>query len=217
MRRWAAVLLVCLTALTASCAHAPQGGGTAGRGKSYRCVATWYGPGFHGNRTASGAVYDMDGMTCAHRTYPFGQRLRVTNPADGRSCVVVVNDRGPFVDGREIDLSRGASRTIGVSFGEVIIEELDRDMSYIKTVHMPASGGEGQYRVQVGAFADPENAGRIKMGLELNYADVRIDRVNVGGADVNRVRVGQFGDKVMAARLASRLANEGYETWVVRE
>lgn len=217
MRRWLVIAVIGLFAFTASCAHAPQGGGTAGHGRCYRGVATWYGPGFHGNRTASGEVYDMDGLTAAHRTYPFGQRLRVTNPSDGRSCVVVVNDRGPFVEGREIDLSRGASRAIGVSYGEVVIEVLDRDMSYIKPVHVASSGGDGPYRVQVGAFSDATNAEWFKMGLALNYADVMVDRVNVRGTDYSRVRVGQFADKGAAARLASKLADEGYETWIVRE
>lgn len=77
-------------------------------------VASWYGPKFHGRPTASGEVYDMNGLTAAHRSLPFGTRLRVTLPASGRSVVVEVNDRGPFIRGRDLDLSYGAARAIGL-------------------------------------------------------------------------------------------------------
>ncbi len=69
-------------------------------------VASWYGPGFHGKITANGERYDMDAMTAAHRSLPFGTRVQVTNLENGRSAVFRINDRGPFVDGRIIDLSR---------------------------------------------------------------------------------------------------------------
>ncbi|MEM9137256.1 MAG: septal ring lytic transglycosylase RlpA family protein, partial [Cyanobacteria bacterium P01_F01_bin.42] len=76
--------------------------------------ASWYGPGFHGNLTADGTRYNQFGLTAAHRTLPFGTRLRVTNQNNGRSVVVVVNDRGPFIHNRVIDLSMGAAQVLGV-------------------------------------------------------------------------------------------------------
>jgi rare lipoprotein A len=76
--------------------------------------ASWYGPGFHGNPTASGETYDMNELTAAHRTLPLGTRVLVRNQDNGRSVVVRINDRGPFVDGREIDLSYAAARQIGM-------------------------------------------------------------------------------------------------------
>ncbi|MFP4106468.1 MAG: septal ring lytic transglycosylase RlpA family protein [Phycisphaerae bacterium] len=77
-------------------------------------TASWYGPKFHGKKTASGEVFDQTALTAAHRTLPFGTRVRVTNLANGKSVVVRVNDRGPFVKGRIIDLSRAAAEEIGM-------------------------------------------------------------------------------------------------------
>lgn len=74
--------------------------------------ATWYGPGFHGRRTASGERFDMNGLTAAHKSLPFGTKVRVTDVRTGRSVVVRINDRGPFGDGI-LDLSKGAARKLG--------------------------------------------------------------------------------------------------------
>ena len=78
-------------------------------------VASWYGPGFHGNLTANGETFDQWAMTAAHKSLDFGTEVRVTNPSTGDSVVVRINDRGPFVGGRDIDLSRGAAQALGVS------------------------------------------------------------------------------------------------------
>ena len=77
-------------------------------------IASWYGQKFHGRKTASGQVYDMYAKTAAHRTLPFGSVVRVTDLKTGKSTVVVINDRGPFVEGRIIDLSFGAAQEIGL-------------------------------------------------------------------------------------------------------
>lgn len=77
-------------------------------------VATYYGKKFHGRRTASGEVYDQFALTCAHKTLPFETKLIVTNPQNGKSVVVRVNDRGPFPRGRDIDLSYNAAKEIGI-------------------------------------------------------------------------------------------------------
>lgn len=87
--------------------------------------ASWYGPGFHGNLTANGETYDQYAMTAAHKTLPFGTRLRVTNTANGRSVEVRINDRGPFVAGRDLDLSRAAAEALGFAgVATVRIEQL---------------------------------------------------------------------------------------------
>jgi rare lipoprotein A len=83
-------------------------------GKRIAGLASWYGERHQGRRTASGEAYDMNKLTAAHRTFPFGTRLRVTNVENGRSVVVRVNDRGPHVDGRILDLSRQAATTLGM-------------------------------------------------------------------------------------------------------
>ncbi|MGC8894662.1 MAG: septal ring lytic transglycosylase RlpA family protein [candidate division WOR-3 bacterium] len=77
-------------------------------------IASWYGPKFHGGKTASGQIYDMYGKTAAHRTLPFGSVVRVTDLKTGKNTVVIINDRGPFVEGRIIDLSLGAAQEIGL-------------------------------------------------------------------------------------------------------
>ena len=77
-------------------------------------IASWYGPGFHGNRTANGEIYDMNGISAAHKTLPFGTIVRVVDLETGRSIVVRINDRGPFIEGRIIDLSKGAAEKLGM-------------------------------------------------------------------------------------------------------
>ncbi|GFE71973.1 septal ring lytic transglycosylase RlpA family protein [Chroococcus sp. FPU101] len=92
-------------------------------------MASWYGPGFHGRRTANGERFNQYGMTAAHRTLPIGTQVRVTNLNNGRSVVVRINDRGPFGKGRIIDLSKGAARLIGVvqsGVAPVLLEVLGR-------------------------------------------------------------------------------------------
>ena len=83
------------------------------RGYTEQGVASWYGREFHGRRTSNGEVYDMYGLTAAHKTLPLPTRARVTNVATGKSIIVRVNDRGPFKKGRLIDMSYGAARELG--------------------------------------------------------------------------------------------------------
>ena len=92
-------------------------------------LASWYGPGFHGRRSANGEIYNQNALTAAHKSLPFGTRVRVTNKHSGRSVVVRINDRGPYIGGRVIDLSAAAARTIGVirtGTAPVIVEVLGR-------------------------------------------------------------------------------------------
>ena len=93
-----------------------------------RGVASWYGPGFHGRRTASGERFNTNAMTAAHRSLPFGSRVRVTNEQTGRSVVVRINDRGPFTGGRVIDLAQGPAEALGLTragVGRVAVYRLD--------------------------------------------------------------------------------------------
>ncbi|ABY28562.1 septal ring lytic transglycosylase RlpA family protein [Methylorubrum extorquens] len=101
--------LAIISSFTISGAEAaPKAAGQSG-------AASWYGPGFHGRLTASGERFNTHAMTAAHRTLPFGARVRVTNKSNGRSVVVRINDRGPFVVDRVIDLSKASAGAIGVS------------------------------------------------------------------------------------------------------
>lgn len=105
-------------------AGSDQVAGPGGRGSSCSLsgMASYYGPGFHGRRTASGQTFNANGLTAAHRSLGFGQQVRVTSHTSGRSVTVRINDRGPFHGGRIIDLSAGAARVIGISTGRVHLQ-----------------------------------------------------------------------------------------------
>jgi rare lipoprotein A (peptidoglycan hydrolase) len=118
-------LLVLSMVTLPACMTVPKGRGNYDAGYAERGYASWYGGYFHGRPTASGAIYDQFGMTAAHRLLPLGSVVRVTNPKNGREVRVVINDRGPFIRGRIIDLSYGAAKQLGaVKFGTlpVLIE-----------------------------------------------------------------------------------------------
>lgn len=83
-------------------------------GQTWRGIASWYGKEHHGNRTASGAIFDMNGPTSAHRYLPFGTVIQVTNVKNDKSCRLTVNDRGPFIKGRILDVSMGAAKDLGM-------------------------------------------------------------------------------------------------------
>lgn len=109
------IALLAVLAFTACATSAQESGrsGTQTALYSQVGVASWYGGKFHGRKTASGQVYDMNRMTAAHRTLPFGTKVEVTNLRNGRSVVVTINDRGPFIKGRIIDVSRRAAGKLG--------------------------------------------------------------------------------------------------------
>jgi rare lipoprotein A len=186
-------------------------------GKKY-VTASWYGPKFNGRPTSSGERFNMYAMTCAHKDYPFGTRLRVTNPDNGKSVVVTVNDRGPFVRGRDLDLSYGAAREIGLigkGVGRVKIEHIGRDQRYIRRVDFNTSLTSGPLTIQVGSFRDRANAVRLKKGLSLNHRDVSINTAFIDGSKHHRVRIGRFQTREKAYPLAKKLAREGYTTMII--
>ncbi len=94
------------------CSHGVSAGTVVINGLELRGTASWYGIPFHGRKTANGETYDMNGRTCAHRTLPFGTILLVTNLGNGKTVTVRVTDRGPFISGRIVDLSRGAAAAL---------------------------------------------------------------------------------------------------------
>jgi len=113
--RLAGLGLVALALAAAGCAATKASRPTAAPGTRIVGFASWYGERHQGRATASGEVFDMNKLTAAHRTMPFGTRLRVTNLENGRSVVVRVNDRGPWVNDRVLDVSRAAARTLGMT------------------------------------------------------------------------------------------------------
>jgi rare lipoprotein A len=118
----AAVWLVLACILVSGCASA---GGGKGMASSQIGVASYYAEKYHGRKTASGEAFDMNRLTAAHRTLPFGTRVRVTNLSNGKSVTVRINDRGPFVQGRIIDLSRAAAARIDMVRAGVVKVKID--------------------------------------------------------------------------------------------
>ncbi|MDH5254362.1 MAG: septal ring lytic transglycosylase RlpA family protein [Gammaproteobacteria bacterium] len=178
-------------------------------------VASWYGAPFHGRRTSSGTVYDMHDFTAAHKTLPLPTLVRVTNLDNGRSVVVTVDDRGPFVKNRLIDLSFAAAKELGIvesGTGRVEVEAVRtrRALSASAAAGPTAAGaaaGAQRLFMQVGAFSDEANAARLKGSLESNGVNNVIirydDEVRPG---LYRVRIGPIKGSAEYDALASRLA-----------
>lgn len=171
--------------------------------------ASWYGAPFHGRRASNGEIYDMYKMTAAHRTLPFNSMVRVTNLNNGKSAVVRITDRGPFVDNRIIDLSLAAARQLDAVGPGVIPVRLE-----------VLSGGDpysGYFTVQVGAFKDPNNADRLRDRLSAQYSPVFIQQVTLEDGAYYRVRVGRVSGEQSAQKLSDELRErEGFKPMVVR-
>ncbi|MEM6821847.1 MAG: septal ring lytic transglycosylase RlpA family protein [Verrucomicrobiota bacterium] len=172
-------------------------------------TASWYGEPFHGRKTASGEVYNMHGKTAAHKTLPMGSRLRVTNPKNGRSTIVTINDRGPFVKGRDLDLSYGAAKQIDMIQEGVIpveVEILGTNRSYTQETNTPAQG----HAIQVASFQKERAAQQLKSQLSRDYSSVRIVEAQQSGNTYYRVLVGKFKSPNQAESTLRRLKSAGY-------
>ena len=207
-----------LVLLSTSCATVPTKSQDFALGYRQGGFASWYGPGFHGRKTSSGEVFNMHGFTAAHRTLPFGTLLKVRNRENGRWVQVKVNDRGPFIKGRILDLSYGAAKAldmIGTGTAFVEIHAIGREEDYVRQEREKGIQG---YTVQVGAFVQEGNALKLKAQLEKDYRPVYIVIAERADQRYYRVRVGRLQTQELADRLASRLsAVEKLETFVVRE
>ena len=206
-RTWAVLLAVITVAACARAPVRPQAhGGQVG-------IASWYGPKFHGRRTASGEVFDMHQLTAAHRTLPLGSWVQVTNLENGRSIQVRVNDRGPFVKGRIIDLSYAAAQSLGMAR-----QGLARvSVSPLQVLPPRPAGRPSAYSLQVGAFSAEGNAVTVKSRLDEVISGAYISKVSVDGQTYYRVRVGNFDNREAARRVALRLATHGYTVVLIDE
>ncbi|HTQ81093.1 MAG TPA: septal ring lytic transglycosylase RlpA family protein [Thermoanaerobaculia bacterium] len=165
-------------------------------------MASWYGPGFDGRRTASGEHYKRTALTAAHRTLPFGTRVQVKNLENGSTVVVRINDRGPFARGRVIDLSYQAAHELGVDAAGTAQVELA-----ILGAELPAM----RYTVQVGAYSDPDYAVLLHRDLKRLYPEAFVHSDGIW----NRVQVGLFTDRENAEDLRRELAAMGISSIVV--
>lgn len=159
-------------------------------------IASWYGPGFHGKQTANGETYNQFALTAAHKILPLGTKVRVTHLGNGRSILVRINDRGPFVDDRVIDLSRAAaSRLDMMGTGTATV----RVQSIGEVAQADASGDiKGDFFIQVGAFGQKENA--IKLIDILKQAGNR-GRLYYGNNNMWNVQVGPWKDSAAAQKM----------------
>ncbi|TAN40187.1 MAG: septal ring lytic transglycosylase RlpA family protein [Nitrospirae bacterium] len=214
-----AVLFVAAVSLLSSCAilsREVQPGVSHGRAYA---VASWYGSDFHGRPTASGEIFNMHAPTCAHREFPFGTKVRVTNLTNNRSMECTVNDRGPFIPGRDIDLSYAVAKEIGVigpGTSRVLLELNGRDDSYVRRVRVQAAERKGTFAIQAGAFTEAANALRLRSALALKYDNVYIQETEVNGTLFHRVRIGNFNNFKSAYSLAEQLGAEGYQPVIVK-
>jgi rare lipoprotein A len=171
--------------------------------------ASWYGNPFHGRRASNGEVYDMHKLTAAHRTLPFDTMVRVTNLSNGKSTVVRITDRGPFVDSRIIDLSLAAARQIE-SVGPGIVPVRLEVLSAIDPT-------AGFFTVQIGAFRDRINAEHLRDRLSASYSPIFIQQFGTPEGLYYRVRVGKVSGEEQAQQFGQKLHDrEGFKALVIR-
>lgn len=180
-------LLLLLLAAAACAGRRPVPAGNVEPGWSQEGTASWYGPRFHGRPTASGETFDMEAMTAAHPSLPLGTRIRVTVLETGRRTVLRVNDRGPFVDDRILDVSRAAARRLG------FLEEGTARVR-VEVVGSPPDCWE----VQVGSYAEAGNAREVLRRLRREDEPARLED---GPRGFTRVVAGPYGDRAEALRL----------------
>lgn len=183
-----------------------------------RGVASWYGPGFHEISTSTGEPYDMYGMTAAHKTLPLPCYARVTNLQNGRSVVVRINDRGPFVGNRIIDLSYTAATKLGMLRNGTAMVEVrtvgpvspDAVTTVAAAAGPAAPATPGALYIQAGAFADAANAERLAQKLRAGrYGSVFVRDDVIAGRRIYRVRIGPVPDVPEFDRVVAALEHVG--------
>ena len=235
-----AVLLLCSSLIVTACGtkrtgvdRAPDGSKLKGHQKPYTVngeryeplrsadgftqtgVASWYGPDFHGKRTSNGEIYDMHGMTAAHKTLPLGVFVKVENRDTGKEAVVRVNDRGPFVKGRIIDLSYAAAKQLDVvqhGTARVRIEALGYRAKGTdgKETYSAADYDRGDFTVQTGAFTVFANAERQSNEMKNKHEFSEVRKAEVKGETFYRVYAGKYASLKTAEAARERFEDNGY-------
>ncbi|MGQ0810734.1 MAG: septal ring lytic transglycosylase RlpA family protein [Nitrospiraceae bacterium] len=204
--------LVSLAILSACSLPAPRQTYPPGYPIGYveRGMASWYGPGFHGNPTANGERFDMHQLTAAHRTLPLGSVAEVRSLSNGRHVTVRINDRGPFARGRILDLSMAGARALammGSGTDEVELRVIRYQGSRLGTLW-----------VQVGSFSEAANAQALIDRLKAEYPKSRIAMTDLPRGKRYRVQVGEFATETQAEVAATRLRSLlDVDPYVVRD
>ena len=213
--RWPVVLLVVsMAGAIVACGSTPKPTYFPGYPVGFveRGVASWYGPGFHGNKTANGERYDMHQLTAAHRTLPLGSIAVVRSMSTGRQVTIRINDRGPFARGRVLDLSLAGAQALGMTGAGT-------DQIELQVVGYQGRAADmGALRVQVGAFSDQQNAlNLLERGKHL-YPGGRVQTVDLPEGKRYRVQIGQFSTQAQAEAAASHLDSSlGLQSFVFRD
>lgn len=173
-------------------------------------LASWYGPDFHGKLTSNSEIYNMHAMTAAHKTLPFGTYVKVTNLNSGKSVVVRINDRGPFVKGRIIDLSFAAARKLGMSSSGIAPVKIK-----VLKKFSPRKSSQ-KFSVQVGSYTLKKNAKILKRKLQKKYGNVYISRHKTPSQTYYRVRIKTRSMK-SAQKLLKKLLKTGYTAHLLEE
>ncbi len=181
-----------------------------------RGLASWYGKKFHGRRTSNGERYNMYGISAAHKTLPMGTMVRVFNLKNNKEAMVRINDRGPFVRGRIIDLSYGAAKMLGVvgpgtTPVEIVAVGVAGDTkASVRPGPKPVDYYTGNFTFQVGAFIDLQNARRLVAYLDKTYQNAHITVFDNGTERFYRVRVGQCFSLEKAKAYEALLIQNGF-------
>ncbi|HYT97178.1 MAG TPA: septal ring lytic transglycosylase RlpA family protein, partial [Casimicrobiaceae bacterium] len=191
-----------------------------------RGIASWYGRKFHGEKTSTGEIYDMYKMTAAHPTLPLPCYARVTNVSTGKSVVVRVNDRGPFLHNRIIDLSYAAANKLGIAQsgsglveveaivpGDLLLADASPPVATVAVAEanpspapdIPVAASPGGFAVQLGAFANYANAQNFLAHVQNQLASVSVEAKVRQAGGLFRVYVGPYPDREEARRIAERL------------
>lgn len=184
-------------------------------------IASWYGRDFHGRSTSSGEPYNMYSMTGAHKILPMHTRLEVTNLENGRSIQIRVNDRGPFVRGRIVDLSRKAADELGISgagTARVRIVAIGGGSGPLPRENDAPRNAPGVFYVQVASYTDPEQARWLSETLRRQgYPGSRVQSAYVGGRNYWRVQLGAFNSMHAANSAQGRLEREFPSSFVIAD
>jgi rare lipoprotein A len=191
-----------------------------------RGQASWYGgdgDGFAGGVTASGEVYDPSALTCAHRTLPFGTVVEVENMGNGKRTMLRVNDRGPFIRSRILDVSQRGAKELGlVHSGVANVRLRTVDAQGRPAPVDPALLQGNPYSIQVAALANPANIDRLSQELTAAFGPVTYQQaMGPGGITVKRIRVGSYPRMEMARMASQRLAqfckDRGLDSFIIRQ